>query len=131
VIVLDASAAVDHVLRRDAFERIAARLEAPGENIHAPHLIDLEVAGVLRRLVLQRAASVARARAGLHDFAALAIARYPATALLERIWELRANLTVFDAAYIALAEALEAPLVTTDARLARAPGHRAEVELVE
>jgi predicted nucleic acid-binding protein len=131
MIVLDASAAVDLVLQRDAFERIAARVEASGENIHVPHLIDLEVAGVLRRLVLQRVVSATRARDGLHDFTALAVWRYPATALLERIWELRANLTVFDAAYIALAEALEAPLVTTDARLAKAPGHRADVELLD
>lgn len=130
MIVLDASAAVDHVLRRDAFDRIAARLEVPAETIHAPHLIDLEVVGVLRRLVLQRVMTAERGEEGLRDFAALPIERYPAMGLIDRIWELRANVTVFDAAYIALAEALDAPLVTTDGRLARAPGHRARVEFL-
>jgi predicted nucleic acid-binding protein len=118
------------VLRRDAFERIAARLEQSASNIHAPHLIDFEVISAMRRLVIQRSVNVERAQEGLSDFAAIAIVRYPAGGLTDRIWELRANMTVFDAAYIALAEALDAPLVTTDARLARAPGHRAEIQLV-
>ena len=131
MIVLDASAAVDHVLRLDAFERIAARLATPAETIHAPHLIDLEVAGALRRLVLRGTVDDERRQLGLHDFADLVITRYPARGLLDRIWELRANVTVFDAAYIALAEALDAPLVTTDVRLAAAPGHRAKVELLK
>lgn len=118
------------MLRRDAFEGIAARLVESASSIHAPHLIDLEVIGAMRRLVMQRSVKIQRAEEALRDFAAIAVVRYPAAGLMERIWQLRMNVTVFDAAYVALAEALDAPLVTTDAQLARAPGHRAEVELI-
>ena len=129
MIVLDASAAVDVVLRLEPRGPwVEARLLASADSIHAPHLIDIEVAGAIRRHARQGAVSERAARRALDDFRDLRLVRYPHGALLERIWQLRANLTAADAAYIALAEALGAPLVTTDSALARAPGHRARVD---
>ena len=90
-------------------------------------MIDLEVTSTLRRLTLLRVISARRARTVLGDFLELPIRRYPSTQLLERVFELRTNLTAYDAAYVALAEALDAPLVTTDDRLARSTGHTAEI----
>ncbi len=129
MIVLDASAAVDYVLGVGAFERIAARLGAATETVHAPHVLDLEVAQAVRRLALQGKLRGARAEAALEDYASLRVRRYPHGRLLPRIWELRSNMTVFDAAYVALAEALDAAVITADAALARAPGHHARIEL--
>lgn len=130
MIVLDASAAVDYLLHADAYDRISSRLDAHGEELHAPHVLDLEVANALRRLALRREITSSEAEDALGTYADLRLQRYPMVALLSRIWELRSNLTAFDAAYVALAEALEAPLITTDARLARAPGPRARIELL-
>ena len=129
MIVVDASAAVDYLLAAGAFERIAARFAAPAESLHAPHLLDVEVAHAVRRLAMTREISATRADDALEDFAALRVRRYPHTWLLPRIWELRSNLSAFDAAYVALAEALGAVLVTADGALARAPGHAAKIEL--
>jgi len=83
----------------------------------------------LRRLVLLRQLTEPRAWEALDDLTQLPLIRYPLLPLLRRIWRLKANLSVFDATYVALAEALDAPLVTTDAALARTRGHRARVEL--
>lgn len=130
MIVVDASAIIDYLTRTDAFERIRERVDAPGEDLHAPHVLDLEVVHGLRRMTLRRTLEASRAEEALHDFAGLRVSRYPHTAFLTRIWELRANMTAFDAAYVALAEALDAPLLTTDGRLARAPAHRATIELI-
>ena len=129
MIVVDASAAVDYLLAAGAFERIAARFALPAESLHAPHLLDVEVAHAVRRLAMTREISATRADDALEDFAALRVRRYPHTWLLPRIWELRSNLSAFDAAYVALAEALGAVLVTADGALARAPGHAAKIEL--
>jgi predicted nucleic acid-binding protein len=129
VIVLDASAVVDYVLWIGAAPRIASRISRTGEAIHAPYLLDIEVAHALRRYSLRGALSPERGAQALVDLADLRLRRYPHLPLLPRIWELRANLSAFDAAYVALAEALDAPLVTSDAALARAPGHRARVEV--
>jgi predicted nucleic acid-binding protein len=129
VIVVDASAALDLVLRRPAAARIERRLFAPDEMLAAPHVIDLEVAHVLRRLHLGGELTGARGAEALDDFAALPIERISHEPLLARIWALRANVTAYDAAYIALAEALDAPLLTLDRRLANATGHQARVEL--
>ena len=129
MIVVDASAAVDYLLAAGAFERIAARFAAPAESLHAPHLLDVEVAHAVRGLAMTREISAARADDALEDFAALRVRRYPHTWLLPRIWELRSNLSAFDAAYVALAEALGAVLVTADGALARAPGHAARIEV--
>lgn len=127
MIVLDASAAVDFVLRRP--ERgawVASELLAGGA-LHSPHLIDVEVASALRRFVLTTQVTVDRATAALDVFAMLAITRHAPRTLLSRVWSLREVLSSYDATYVALAEAIGAPLVTTDDRLARTRGHRAEI----
>lgn len=131
MIVFDASAAVALLLNTPSHAAtIRRRLASPSEALHAPHLLDLEVAQVVRRFVLHGDLAPARASAALRDFAQLAIERYPHTAFLPRVWQLRDNLSAYDAVYIALAEALAAPLLTLDARLHAAPGHRAHVELI-
>src|SRR5439155_1612482 len=114
LIVVDASAAVDYLLAAGAFERIAARLATPAETLHAPHLLDVEVAHALRRLAISRAISVVRAEEALADLGAMRVRRYPHAWLLPRMWQLRSNMSAFDAAYVALAETLDASLVTAD-----------------
>ncbi len=99
-------------------------------DLHAPHLVDVEVVQTLRRLVAHGAISDDRAQDARLDLDDLPLTRYPHGALLGRAWELRHVLTTYDAVYVALAEALDAPLVTCDARLTRAPGIRARIELV-
>ena len=130
MIVLDASAAVAVLLNLGpAAGNIRLRASLPGENLHVPHLFDVEVLHVLRRHSLRGTLSRQResaAMAGLHD---MRLSRYSHTAFVDRIWELKNNLSAYDAAYVALAETLSAPLITTDVRLARAPGIRAEVEV--
>ncbi|MDQ3568103.1 MAG: type II toxin-antitoxin system VapC family toxin [Actinomycetota bacterium] len=130
MIVLDASAAVAVFLNLGSgASRIRERMAEEDDDLHVPHLFEVEVMNVLRRYSLSGALSQDRARLALSRLSTLRITRYPHTSLIERIWELRHNLTAYDATYIALAETLEAPLVTTDARLARASGIRAEVEI--
>jgi predicted nucleic acid-binding protein len=130
VIVVDASAVIDVLLRTPDSTRITDRLFTPGETLHAPHLLDLEVVQALRRHVSAGALHAGRGREALDDFTAFSLTRYPHHVLLARIWELRANLTAYDAAYIALAEALAAPLVTRDGALASVRMHRATIELL-
>ena len=130
MIVVDASAVLEVLLASSHSMRIADMLFAPGESLHAPHVLDLEVAQVLRRFVFSRDLSAERGEEALEDLLDLPLTRYPHGPLLVRVWELRANVTAYDAAYLALAEALDAPLVTRDARLKSAPGHAARVELV-
>jgi predicted nucleic acid-binding protein len=129
MIVLDASAAVDWLLQTSAGQRIEKRIYSRNETLHAPHLLDLEVTQVLRRLALQAVVSVHRADQAVRDLLDLRITRYPHLLLLPRIWQLRNNVSAYDAAYIVLAEKLGAALVTRDARLASASGHAAPVEL--
>lgn len=128
--MLDASAAVELLLGTPPGARIAQRLVGDGDPVQAPHLLDVEVASALRRAVARRLLDATRAAEALDDLADLAVVRYPHGPLLGRMWELRAKLSAYDAAYVALAEALGAPLVTRDARLGRAGGHRARVEVV-
>lgn len=109
--------------------RIRERISQPDETLHVPHLFEVEVLHALRRHNLGGALPVARARLALNRLRETRLIRYPHASFLGRIWELRENLTGYDAAYVALAEALYAPLVTMDARLAQAPGNRATVEL--
>jgi len=130
VIVLDASAAVAVLLNLEpGASRIRERMAEEDDDLHVPHLFEVEVMNVLRRYALSRGLSESRSAELLEDLTTLRITRYPHTSLIERIWELQHNLTAYDATYIALGETLEAPLVTTDARLARASGIRAEVEI--
>jgi len=129
MIVLDASAAIDWLLQTAAGQRIEKRIYSRGETLHAPHLIDLEVAQVLRRLVRQEVISSRRAEEAVGDLLDLRLARYPHFALLPRICQLRPNYSAYDAASIVLAENLGAPLVTWDTRLASASGHAAPIEL--
>jgi predicted nucleic acid-binding protein len=130
LIVLDASAAVELVLQTPRAERIAARALRPAERLHAPHLIDIEVAQAMRRLVQAKEITATRADVALSDFEDLVIERHAHRPLFRRVWGLRTALSAYDAAYVALAEALAAPMLTCDAKLARAHGHKAKIELV-
>ena len=129
MIVLDASAALDWLLQTAAGQRIEQRIYSHHESLHAPHLLDLEVGQVLRRLVREGAVSAHRAEQAIEDLLDLRIARYPHFVLLPRIWQLRHNLSAYDAAYVALAENLGARLLTRDARLASVSGLTAPIEL--
>jgi predicted nucleic acid-binding protein len=129
MIVLDASAAVDWLLQTPAGQRIEKRIYSSSESLHAPHLLDLEVAQVLRLLVRDGSVSTQRAAGAIQDLIDLRVSRYPQFVLLLRIWQLRHDFSAYDAAYIVLAERLGATLITRDARLAAAPGHAARVEL--
>ena len=130
MIVIDASAILEVLLRTDAGSRIEERILSPRETLHAPHLLDLEIAQVLRRYCATGDMEPERGFEALIDLADLPITRYPHDIYLSRIWELRHNLTAYDAAYVALAEALPAPLITRDMRLDSAPGHSAVIELI-
>ncbi|HVO81265.1 MAG TPA: type II toxin-antitoxin system VapC family toxin [Terriglobales bacterium] len=128
MIVLDASAAVDWLLQTPAGKRIEERIYSRNETLHAPHLLDLEVAQVLRRLVSRGMVSGRRADEAIDDLQDLRITRYVHSVFLPRIWQLRHNFSAYGSAYIVLAEKLGAPLVTRDARLASASGHTASIE---
>src|SRR5256886_11505845 len=118
------------LLNTSAGQRIADRFSAAGETLHAPQLVDLEVAQVLRRYAASGEMEARRGLQALEDLVDLPLVRYPHDLLLSRIWDLRDNLTAYDAAYVALAEALAAPLVTRDTALASPGAHRARVELM-
>ena len=128
MIVIDASAIVEFVSQQPMNRDLARRILG-GETFHAPHLLDVEVTHALRGLVSRNAISSDRASDARADAADLRIVRYPHVPLLGRAWELRDTLSTYDGVYVALAEALQAPLVTCDARLARASGHDAQIEL--
>ena len=130
MIVLDASAAVELVLRTPTGSRVAARLRRDDDTLHVPHLIDLEVASVLRRLESAGTIGPADAARAIEDFLALTLVRYAHDLLLPRIWQLRHNLTAYDGCYVALAEILPATLLTCDAPLAATPGHHARIERI-
>jgi predicted nucleic acid-binding protein len=130
VIVLDASAIVELVTETARGVAVARRIDDPRVGLHAPHLVDVEVAQALRRYEGAGDLGGGRATAALHAFLELDLERHDHGPLLPRAWELRANLTAYDAVYVALAEALDVALVTCDARLARAPGLSRRVELI-
>lgn len=129
MIVVDASV-LAVALADDGPDGDAARARLLGEDVAAPELIDLEVTSVLRGRARAHALDERRARLAMGDLADLPLRRAPHLPLLRRCWELRDNLTLYDAAYVALAEALEVALLTGDGRLARAPGPRCPVELL-
>lgn len=130
MIVLDASAAIELLLNAPLAPRISRHVFRAGESLHAPHLIDIEVAQVLRRFARLGEIGTRRARQALDDLVDLPLIRYPHSMLLPAVWALRDNATAYDAAYLVLAEALGATLVTCDAALATVPGHRARVEVI-
>ena len=133
MIVLDASAAIEWLLQTPKAAAIEVRLYSlptASSRWFAPHLLDVEVAQVLRKLVGKGMMSDARGREALEDLLDLPLVRYPHDVLLPRVWELRRNLTAYDAVYVALAEALDMPLVTCDANIAGAPGHHAQVDVI-
>ena len=129
MLVTDASVLVV-ALSGDGPDGDRARTRLRNEVLAAPELVDLEVASAVRRLHGAGALDARRARLALTDLIELPMERAPHLPLLTRCWELRDNLSVYDAAYVALAESLDATLVTADARLARAPGPRCRVELM-
>jgi predicted nucleic acid-binding protein len=130
VIVLDASAALEMLLRTPIGHRVEARAFSSGESLHAPHLIDLEVAQVLRRQAAVGRIASDRGRQALEVLRDIALVRYPHEMLLDRIWQLRDNFTAYDAAYVALAEELGASLLTCDRKLFSSGRHGVRVELI-
>ncbi len=130
MIVIDASAVLDVLLETPRTAAVQRRLFRPREMIVAPYVLDIEVLQVLRRYWISKQLDEARAAEAIDDYLALPIERYAHHLLLGRIWELRPNLTAYDATYVALAELLGATLLTTDARLANAPAARAVADLI-
>ena len=130
MIVVDASALLEFLLQTVLGARVEARLFRDRDEFHAPHLADVEVTQGLRRLVRTGEVSPARAADAIADLADLDLHRHPHLDLLTRAWKLRENVTAYDAMYVALAEALDAPLVTCDRPLASTAGHRATIEVV-
>jgi predicted nucleic acid-binding protein len=127
VIVVDTSAVMSVVLGRPSSEFLRERVLH--EELHAPHLLDIEFLHALRGMVARKSLSLARAEEARDDVDDLDIIRYPHVPLADRVWELRGALSAYDAAFVALAEALQSPLITCDGRLARAKGHSAQMEL--
>ena len=130
MIIVDASAVLEALLRTPAAQAVERRLFHSRQTLHAPHLLDVEIAQVIRRYAAAGEIDQERGRVALADLADFPLRRYPHGFLLPRVWELRNNLTAYDAVYVALAEALDAPLLTRDGRLAAASGHHARIELV-
>jgi predicted nucleic acid-binding protein len=130
MIVPDGSVVAYVIMRMPGSESVAGRLFASDADLQAPHLMDLEVIQVLRRLHRAGDLDSLQAAQVLDDLAHLRVTRHPHHRFSPRIWQLRHNMTAYDAAYVALAEALDAPLLTRDKRLASAPGHHARIELV-
>ena len=129
MIVVDASV-LAVALADDGHDGDHARARLRGERLSAPELVDLEVTSVWRRQMREGAMDARRAALALADLTALPLRRAPHRALLARCWELRDNLTIYDASYVALAEALEVSLLTGDGRLARATGPRCRIEVL-
>lgn len=125
MIVVDASAAVSALLNVGPARRALA-----GEQLHAPHLIDSEVANALRRAALARRLEAGAAWTALDRWRHLGMTRYPVFGFLGRVWELRENVSAYDASYIALAEHLDCALLTADGRLGQAPGTRCPITVV-
>ncbi|MGA7291548.1 MAG: type II toxin-antitoxin system VapC family toxin [Terriglobales bacterium] len=129
MIVLDASAAVDWLLQTPVGQRIENRIYSRNETLHAPHLLDLEVTQVLRRLSRQGVISAHRANEAVRDLLDLRVNRYPHFVLVPRVWQLRHNFSAYDASYIVLAEKIGGTLVTRDRGLTSPAGHTATIEL--
>jgi len=131
VIVVDASALLEFLLQTPLGTRVEARLFRDEEEFHSPHLVDVEVTQGLRRLVRAAEVSPGRAAEAIADLADLDLHRHDHLDLLTRAWKLRDNVTAYDAMYVALAEALDASMVTCDTPFAKAPGHHARIEVIK
>jgi predicted nucleic acid-binding protein len=129
VTVVDASAIVEVLLNTTTGGALRRHLFVAGETLHVPHLTDVEVFEVLRRYSITKTLGRERAREAFDDYAAMPLTRYSHFVLLPRIWELRHNLTAYDAVYVALAEALRAKLVTCDRALGTVSGHHAAIQV--
>ena len=130
MIVGDASALLEFLLQTSLGARVEARLFGEEDELHAPHLLDVEIAQGLRRLVRTGEVSSGRAEEAIADLTDLDLHRHAHLDLLDRAWRLRDNISAYDAMYVALAEAIETPIVTCDSLLAKAPGHRARIEVI-
>ncbi len=130
MLVVDTSAILDAIAAYEPAPGLIVRLAEDGD-LHAPHLIDIEVLHALRGMLKREEITAERAADARTDFADTALLRYPHEPLSDRIWELRHNLSAYDAAFVALAETLEVPLITCDGRLASSSGHGAQIELFE
>jgi predicted nucleic acid-binding protein len=130
LIVIDASALLEILLQTPRAEQLMQRALDPKERLHAPQLLDIEVTQVLRRMTQRKELPVIRAEQAFEDLENLVIERHDHQSLLSRIWELGNSVSAYDGVYVALAEALNAPLLTCDAKLASAQGLRISVELV-
>lgn len=130
MIVLDASALIELILATQTGRLVAERIADPAEGLHAPHLVDIEVVQALRRYAREGEIDPETAAVALDDFRALDLQRYAHEPILGRVWELRQNLTAYDAVYVALAEVLGAVLLTADGGISRAPGVACKVELI-
>lgn len=128
--MLDTFGAIEFLLNTSRGKRVGARLADDAEVVHAPHLIDIEIAHVLRRYVLDGTLDEGHAARTLRHWRQLDVERYPHEPFLDRAWSLRDNVTAYDAIYVALAETLGELLVTADRKLARSPGLNVRVELV-
>ena len=131
MIVVDASALLQVLLRTPTTNAVEDRLVASRQTLYVPHVLDVEIAQVIGRYAAKGALGGERGREALADLADLPMRRYPHDFLLPRIWDLRNNLTAYDVAYVALAEVLEVPLVTRDRRLAATAGHHAQIDLLQ
>lgn len=131
MIVVDASAMLEFLLQTPLGTRVEARLFRDQDELHAPHLVDVEVLQGLRRLVRVGEVSPGRADEAIADLSDLDLHRHAHLDLLARAWKLRQNVSAYDAVYVALAEAMEAAIVTCDGPLAKAPGYRTRIELIE
>jgi predicted nucleic acid-binding protein len=130
VIVVDASVVVEIVLRMPAAAALERRLFEPALTAYAPHLLDIEVAQAIRRSAASGYIAPERGRQALADVADFPLHRYPHGFLLQQVWDLRNNLSAYDAVYVALAKILDAPLLTRDRRLANTASRHARIEVV-
>ena len=130
MIILDTSAVIELLLNLPLGKLVRQRLTDPDVQIHAPQLLPVEVVQVLRRRVAAGITTPADAGDALEELEQLDISLHDHMLLIQRVWELRENMTSYDGMYVALAELLEAPLLTSDAKLARSPGTHADIELL-